>query len=160
MVNKKVVILVSILSIVITGAIVYFSLKPLLNIKYSFGDEEYESKTSIIGNKTQENIVENKNEIEDETNIEVEENNTSETNKISEKENNNTTPTSDSKKTGKELALELAKKEWGENDISVYYYIEEKKSEDVYIISVRNRETTAGMIDYEVNIKTGKVEEY
>lgn len=157
MVNKKVVILVSIIAIVITGAIVYFSLKPLLNIKYTIGDEEYELNTSIINYNTQDNIVEEKNEISNETNNKVEENITNET---SENEKNTATPTTEAKKTGKELALELAKKEWGESDTSVYYYVEEKKSEDVYIISVRNRETTAGMIDYEVNIKTGKVEEY
>ena len=147
MVNKKVVILIAILVIVITGAIVWFSLKPLQNIKYTFGDKEYETNTSIINKPTE---IAEKNETE-------EENKTEETN--TEKETN-TTKENETKKTGKELAVELAKKEWGEKDTSVYYYVEEVKSEDVYIISVRNRETTAGMMDYEVNIKTGKVEEY
>ncbi len=152
MVNKKVVLIMSILTIIITGIIVYFSLKPLQNIKYTFGDEEFESKTSII-NSNVENIKD-----DEKTDSKEKEANEEEKKSSDSKENKSTEP--EVKKTGKELAVEMAKKEWGESDTSVYYYVEEKKSEDIYIISVRNRETTVGMMDYEVNIKDGTVEEY
>ena len=61
-------------------------------------------------------------------------------------------------KSGEDVAISLAKKKWGENDDTVYYYVEEQISDNVYIISVRDSETTEDLGEYKVNIKTKKVE--
>ena len=54
-----------------------------------------------------------------------------------------------------EEALELAKEECGEDD-SVYYTID-NQAENIYNISVRSKETTATLIEYEVNVNTQEV---
>ena len=53
-------------------------------------------------------------------------------------------------------AIELAKKEYGVID-GVYFRIEQTKSSDVYVVSVRDESTTAALEWYTVNISTGEV---
>lgn len=53
-------------------------------------------------------------------------------------------------------AIELAKKEYGVTD-GVYFRIEQTKSSDVYVVSVRDESTTAALEWYTVNISTGEV---
>ena len=53
-------------------------------------------------------------------------------------------------------AIELAKKEYGVTD-GVYFRIEQTKSSDVYVVSVRDESTTAALECYTVNISTGEV---
>lgn len=54
-------------------------------------------------------------------------------------------------------AVELAEKYRGEDD-SVYYTID-KKDGDIYYVVARNKETTAAVMFYTVNVATGSVEE-
>ena len=53
-------------------------------------------------------------------------------------------------------AIELAKKEYGATD-GVYFTIEHIQSNNVYIVSVRNKETTRDIIWYTVDVKAGTV---
>lgn len=146
MVNKKVVIIATTIAIIIVSAIFYLSIRRFGKIEYTF-------------NEVKESNVINEKKISEQNSIE--ENNTSENNTIK----NSTTEENTSveqkvEKTGKDLAVELAKDKWGKEDNSVYYYIEEQKSDNKYIVSVRNKDTTARIIDYEVDIQNKTVEEY
>ena len=58
-------------------------------------------------------------------------------------------PTTQSKN---EKEIDLAKKEWGEDDNTVYYTID-TKSNDTYTISVRSKSTTEQLAEYEVDVK-------
>ena len=150
MVNKKIVIIATLIALITVGLIVAIGIKSIGKGESSFN---ILSEANNETKKSEENEIDLKNdeEINNMKENQVDENNIQE-NSISE---------SDTKeKEGKDIAIDLAKKEYGESDDSVYYYVEEKISDDVYIISVRNRETTAGIIDYEINIKTEEVSEY
>ena len=54
-------------------------------------------------------------------------------------------------------AIDLAKKQYGTTD-GVYFRIEQIQSNGVYIVSVRNSETTRDIAWYTVNVKTGVVQ--
>ena len=150
MVNKKIVIIATLIALITVGLIVAIGIKSIGKGESSFN---ILSEANNETKKSEENEIDLKNdeEINNMKENQVDENNIQE-NSISE---------SDTKeKEGKDIAIDLAKKEYGESDDSVYYYVEEKISDDVYIISVRNRETTAGIIDYEIKIKKEEVSEY
>ena len=55
-----------------------------------------------------------------------------------------------------EKAIELAKKQYGTTD-GVYFRIEQMQSNNVYIVSVRNSETTRDLAWYTVDVKNGTV---
>lgn len=61
-------------------------------------------------------------------------------------------------KTNEEKVLEIAKKKWGENDSNVYFNIVNHEN-DIYVVSVNNKNTTAVLAWYQVNVITGQVEE-
>ena len=154
MIDKKIVITVAIITILIVAIVIGIKVKSLNEKNYTF-DILNSGENKVV----EENIVNQvKTDTENTTNTENEVNEISEENVV----NNGKTTNQESqekKLTGEELAKSLAQKEWGE-DKDVYFYLEEKVSDDVYIISVRSKDTTKGLIDYEVNIKTGKVSEY
>lgn len=56
-----------------------------------------------------------------------------------------------------EKALQLAKKEWGEDDNTVTYSIEEKK-DNIYYIAVKSNATTISW--YQVNTETWEISEF
>ena len=56
-----------------------------------------------------------------------------------------------------EKALQLAKKEWGEDDNTVTYSIEEKKG-NIYYIAVKSNATTISW--YQVNTETWEISEF
>lgn len=58
--------------------------------------------------------------------------------------------------TDEEKAKELVKKEWGGSD-GVYFSIDNMNSDETYIVSVRDSETTKVLEWYKVDIKTGEV---
>ena len=150
MVNKKIVIIATLIALITVGLIVAIGIKSIGKGESSFNILN-ETNSETKKSEENENGFKHDEEINNMKENQVDENNIQE-NSISE---------SDTKeKEGKDIAIDLAKKEYGESDDSVYYYVEEKISDDVYIISVRNRETTAGIIDYEINIKTEEVSEY
>lgn len=55
-----------------------------------------------------------------------------------------------------EKAIELAKKQYGTTD-GVYFRIEQMQSNNVYIVSVRDSETTRDLAWYTVDVKNGTV---
>ena len=53
-------------------------------------------------------------------------------------------------------AIELAKKEYGSTD-GVYFRIDQIQSSNVYVVSVRDENTTAALMWYTVDVKNGTV---
>ena len=164
MVDKKVVIIVSIIAIIITSIVVYFSLQSF-DKQYAENENIDENVNKNYTNEQNENISSNnnkqKNELNQQNNIEKE-NETENENAIEEpanetKEDKDETPKVEEKNSGDEIAIELVKKEWGEKDDTVYYNIEEQISDNVYIVSVRDQETTEDLSEYRVDIKQKKV---
>ena len=182
MVNKKVVFIVTMITMVIVGALVG---DEIISFKYGY-------LQAASSNTVSSNVVESTNTKVDDTNsISSEEENVTEASKTKEdveedtkkeentvnksstekeensvtntsvkKESTKTNDTSEKKANNEEKAKDLAKKEWGANKNDVYYYVEEKVSENVYIISVRSKSSTAELIEYEVNVQKGTVTEY
>lgn len=158
MINKKVVIICSIIALIIVVSIIAISIK-------KFKEEEYGEETAKANNQ---NLLENqnsiKNEIEDENLIEenvTEENQTNTENSVINEITQNQiqgeeeTVTKQPEENNDEKALNLVKEEWGEDD-TVYYTID-NQSNNIYNISVRSKTTTATLAEYEVNINQGTV---
>ena len=167
MVNKKVVIIVSIIAIILVSTVVYISFKSLdkeyienENKSENYGSEQ--DVNSATSNDIQENKLNqenNNNEDKNENKLEEQENEIENTESETQ-ENKNETSNNDiqeEKKDGDEKAIALVKKKWGESDDTVYYNIEEQISDNVYIVSVRDSETTEDLSEYRVDIKTNKV---
>ena len=167
MVNKKIVIICSIIALIIVGAIVGINIK-------KFNDAQ-NSMNEVKANQDVRNEINSENQISNENNaISEEENEVSEnlTNQEQIKGEEETKPESNENKTentvsdntnneeeesGDEVAINLAKKEWGEDDNTVYYTID-TKSNDTYTISVRSKSTTEQLAEYDVNLKDKKVD--
>ena len=162
MVNKKIVIICSIIALIIVGAIVRINIK-------KFNDAQ-NSMNEVKANQDVRNEINSENQISNENNaISEEENEVSEnlTNQEQIKGEEETKPESNENKaentvsdntnneeeeSGDEAAINLAKKEWGEDDNTVYYTID-TKSNDTYTISVRSKSTTEQLAEYEVDVK-------
>lgn len=159
MVNRRVVIICCIIALIIMGTILYIK---ALELDRSFIIEEVEDNTTDLNDN---NVV----------NIEINENNTinndiPESNVIgkeeleSQNEVSNIGNTSSSEElndsyaglTGKEKAIAMAKKQWGENDKSVYYFID-RTNGNIYNISVRSKSTTESLAEYEIDIENNTI---
>lgn len=165
MVNKKLVVIVTIIAIIIVCGIIYINLKREFQDQYTFSeqtveneeknntDNNIEKNTQMEENLTEENqIDENKeeeNKVENKINNEIEEEN---------KVSNSTSDAKEESLTSKEKAIALVKKEWGENDNTVYYYVEEQISDDEFIISVRDQNTTEDLSSYKVDVSSESLE--
>ena len=162
MVNKKVVIFVTIITLVIVGIIFYMSVSKLYNEETYVGSSIENSEgnnqiTNTSSNSKTENTIENNNTTDNtidnttNTNISTEEDNKA-INSVSEKTN----PSNSEKKDSEEVAKDLVR-EKEKNPSNVYYTIEKKVSEGVFIVSVRDNETTEEIDSYKVNTNTGEV---
>ena len=161
MVNKKLVVIVTIIAIIVVCGIIYINLKRESQEQYTFSEQTVENavenntekNTQIEENLTEENqIDENKeevNKVENEINNEIEEEN---------KVSNSTSNAKEESLTSEEKAIALVKKEWGENDNTVYYYVEEQISDDEFIISVRDQNTTEDLSSYKVDVSSESLE--
>lgn len=163
MVNKKVVIISTIIAILIVGVIVGIKIKKLDNVQEIISEEK--PKNTVVQNNVIENTVINNNVISNETKNEVENtitntNTTKTENSVKNTSVSNSEVKTDEKLTGEEKAKQLAKDKWGKTDDNVYYYVEDKLSENEYIVSVRDSDTTVSLMDYKVNIKTEEITEY
>lgn len=158
MVNKKVVIISTIICIILVAGIIYIS----LNKSYEEPEIEKEiTETNGVENKIQENVEKENTQVEEKVeNTEKEENTEVQENKAEEPKIEEDKKEQKSELTGEEKAKELVKKEWGENDKTVYYYVEEQVSDDLYIISVRDAQTTEELSTYEVDNSAETVEKY
>ena len=158
MVNKKVVIVCSIIALIIVGGIVGIQIKKLNEIE-NVGEVQDTAKqnTSVNQNLATSNEMENTGN--EEQNIIQE--NTSEQNQIkgeeekeqepTEENTANTSNTEEMAENNNLSAIDLAKKQWGEDD-SVYYTIDHQSNE-IYTISVRSKSTTEQLAEYEVDVK-------
>ena len=164
MVNKKVVILCSIIALIIVGAIVGIKIKNFKDTQNAMMSKVNQSE--ISSNKVNsENLISNENNVTSEENKNESTDNQSsqeqikgEEEKTSEKTENNTeNTTSDNnnseEQNGDEAAINLVKKEWGADDKTVYYTIDTKSSDTTYTISVRSKSTTEQLAEYDVDLK-------
>ena len=157
MVNKKIVIICTVIACITAGIILYIN---ILNYNESFFVEEVSANTVTVNknelesdsqkdnNSIQESNITGQEEIDSQKddNINDTVNNTSDDNK-----NDNYSGLSN-----KDKALAMAKKEWGENDSTVYYFVD-REDGDTYNISVRSKETTESLIEYEINVKNNTI---
>ncbi len=140
--------------------------------------------TSVVNGEDENTIIEetNENEIEQEDTNSLQEDNTIEeentieeniiNNEISQAvQNNQEQPkeqiigreeqesiSENRGQTDEEKVIELVKNTWGANDNSVTFNIVNHDG-DIYMVSVNNKETTAVLTWYQVNIVTGEVTE-
>ena len=163
MVNKKVVVIASIIIIMIVGFI--FAINVLKFNKQANINNDNESN---IKSNTTTNSISTKNEIN--TNTNSSSNNTTESANVIENktENNNATNTNDSKDNTttsnskvepEDIAINLVKKKYGNKKSNVYFYVEDEESKGIYIVSVRDRDTTAHIATYRADINKNTVTE-
>lgn len=123
--------------------------------------KENNATNSNVNNSTQNSSALN----ELQNNIKTENENTNLTNNKeneenkSEKENqeeNNEKVDEQVSLNDEDKAIELAKKEYGETS-GVYFRIEQTQSNGIYIVSVRDSETTKDLAWYTVNVKNSTV---
>ena len=155
MVNKKAVLIATVIAIVVVIIAVIIGVNALDDLDYSF--ETVETNEVQEENTTEENTIEEETDSSEE-NV-VEENTTEETNTTESNEVVEETSIDDSTESDEDIAKNLAEEKWGEDD-SVYYYVEEELSDGVYLVSVRSQETTETLEEYEVNVETEEVSEY
>ena len=159
MVNKKVVIICTIIALIVVGVAVWYGINELskeeapevaTNTQLEVKNELKEENTII------ENIIEEENTTQE--NSTVEENTTSknEENNTFQGEEETKTEDQESDTNSNEKALNLVKQEWGE-DSTVYYTIDNVEGE-IYTISVRSKSTTGTLAEYEVDVKKGTVQ--
>ncbi len=165
MVNKKAVLVAAIIAVIIVIVIVGVSIVSFnkkRNEQNNFipdssnSVEDVEESENSILNETSDNVIEEESDEENTDEEDLDEDIQQEEDTQTESdEEDNTAAESD-----EDIAINLAKKTWGETNEDVYYYNEEKLSEDEYVVSVRSKQTTAILMYYKVNIKTEEVAEY
>ena len=164
MVNKKIVVICSVIALIVVLLIIGFKIKDLYN-------EDYEENTAKTTNS---NIVALKNTVE---NTIIQEQNTVETNDTEKNETteqetkteNETVAQNEVKKeevtsfeeqkqdeNNKEKALRLVKEEWGKDDTTVYFTLDNQQG-NFYYYTVRSKSTTASLAEYEVDVTTSEV---
>ena len=185
MVNKKIVVVATVIALIVAGFMFFLGIKSLNN------NEQYESKdtntthvatinaieqnkinNSTIENKIEENIVaENIDEENEAEENKVEENKVKENvtsnnatteNKESEKSTskNSSSKSKITEKDPEKLAISLAKEKWGNINSNVYFDVEDKnESKGIYMVVVRDNSTTVEMVTYKVDINKKTVTE-
>ena len=185
MVNKKIVVIATVIALIVAGFMFFLGIKSLNN------NEKYESKetntthvatiNAIEQNKTNNSTIENK--IEENIVAEnIDEENEAEENKVEENKvkenvtsNNATTENKESEKSTsknssskskitekdpEKLAISLAKEKWGNINSNVYFDVEDKnESKGIYMVVVRDNSTTVEMVTYKVDINKKTVTE-
>ena len=181
MVDKKIVVVATVIALIVAGFMFLLGIKSLNN------NEQYESKetntthvatinaieqnktnNSTIENKIEENIVE-ENIVEENKAEEnkVEENNATSKNattenKVSEKSTskNSSSKSKITEKDPEKIAISLAKEKWGNINSNVYFDVEDKnESKGIYMVVVRDNSTTVEMVTYKVDINKKTVTE-
>lgn len=161
MVNKKVVIIITILAIIVVALIIWYGVSLLQNTEYTF------EEVSADGNLIDEEEIDDNTVLDEEetttTDDSDDEDSLTDENTTSQQSTSSDTSSSDTASEDPEdVAKSFAEDAWAEEGLnqSVYYYVEEQLSDNVYVISVRSQDTTATLITYQVNIATGEVSEY
>lgn len=145
--------------------IVIFILIGLLSYTGSYymnsRDKKGEPSNSVSGNTSVAKNTNETNNVTNETQPVI--SNTTEQNNTVEN-GNETEPNNETKKeevnnlSDEEKAIQLAKEKYGSTD-NVYFRIEQIESNDNYIVSVRDAQTTRDIVWYTVNVKTGTVKQ-
>lgn len=173
MVDKKAVVVATVIALVLFGIILGLRIKNLNSYEYKETEEtnvnqnttvnstqENETTKTSVENKVDENVLE-ENNITENT---IAENTVSE-NKVDENttKENTTTSSSTNKKTEKDpekLAISLVKEKWGNINSNVYFDVEDKnESKGIYTIVVRDNSTTVEIATYKVDINKKTVTE-
>lgn len=157
MVNKKIVILCSIIALIVVGLMVGIQVKNFKEIEAVPETKEAEKQNILSTENLVQNEIQEENQVEENTttveNKNVVSQNTTQNQVQGEEE---TKPEEESHQGNqrneekKERALELVKQEWGEDD-TVYYTID-NQSNSIYHISVRSKTTTETLAEYEVDV--------
>lgn len=160
MVNKKAVIICTIIAILTVGVVVY---KNILKVNEMYSTNEIsvnttikkeENKTANIDNNAIHEIKESnvigQEEKESQENENKENSNLSEENTTKEDNNGEI-----SKQEGKNKAIDMARKKWGEDD-TVYYFID-RVNGNIYNVSVRSKDTTESLVEYEIDVKNNTI---
>ncbi len=167
MVNKKTVIICTLIALIIIGAVVTFKIKKINDENKAIQETENnpqfieqntnvteESQENEISNEVQENETLPQNTIPEQNQVKGEE----EKNNDKEETEGNVANSNEAEENKDETAVNLVKKEWGETDNTVYYYIDKYPEDDnLYIITVRSKSTTEQLGEYEVNVETKTV---
>ena len=172
MVNKKIVIICSVITLIIVGIVVGINIKNFKDSqnkmnevginKVSIGNENSNDENRNENITSEENeIVEEKNEETTNTSnqeqIKGEEEKRTETTDNSAENTNLSGENNNEEESGDEAAINLVKNEWGADDATVYYTID-TQSNYTYTISVRSKSTTAQLAEYDVDLKNKKVD--
>lgn len=151
MVNKKVVVICSIIALVTVLLVIGIKIKKFKETDYASEENiinisnKVETQNSSKNEAKEENVIK-----ENEKNTEnITEENVSQT-QVQGEEETKTEEKQENNEDGKDKALRLVKKEWGEDD-TVYYTID-NQSNNIYNISVRSKSTTATLAEYEVDV--------
>ena len=156
MVNKKLVIIVTIIALIVVGGLVYIGINNLESPTYTFENVEIAENNEMKN----QNITEENNEVEPENIVGKEEAESEEEAKKAEnttsKQNQEQKESEEANKQNEEKALKLVKDEWGEDE-TVYYTVDNFAG-GIYNISVRSKETTESLAEYKVNLGTNSVE--
>lgn len=167
MVNKKTVIICTLIALIIIGAVIAFKIKKINDENKAIQETENnpqfieqntnvteESQQNEISNEVQENETLPQNTIPEQNQVKGEE----EKNNDKEETEGNVANSNEAEENKDETAVNLVKKEWGETDNTVYYYIDKYPEDDnLYIITVRSKSTTEQLGEYEVNVETKTV---
>lgn len=151
--------LLAIAIVAVVGVIVYTAIIYLDNNK----------QTNSTANGNQNNVLNNqsnlsKNEKEKDTNdidkkdetVDNEQDNKQDNKQDNNQENKNEIVNEEVTLNDEEKAIELAKKEYGSTD-GVYFRIEQIQSNNIYIVSVRDSQTTRDLAWYTVDLKNNTV---
>lgn len=156
MVNKKLVIIVTIIALIVVGGLVYIGINKLESPTYTFENVEIVENNEMKN----QNISEENNQVEPENIVGKEEAESEEEAKKAEnttsKQNQEQKELAEANKKNEEKALKLVKDEWGEDE-TVYYTVDNFAG-GIYNISVRSKETTESLAEYKVNLVTNSVE--
>ena len=119
--------------------------------------EDVQEESNVVEEEKEENIIETPNNVSE--NITVEEpvvQNVPDTGSQIIGKEEAETASENVGLTEEEKAIELVKEKWGAQDTSVAYAVANRDG-NIYMISVTNKETTAVLAWYQVNMQTGEV---
>lgn len=175
MVNKKVVVISTVIVMIVVAIIVFLEVKNMNNYENIVQNENNIARNTArnvlkeenVTNTTIENIIEEntitenlveENKVEENTITE----NTIVENKVKENSTskNNSSKTKSNEKDPEKLAISLAKEKWGNMSSNVYFDVEDKnEAKGIYTIVVRDSSTTVEMVTYKVDINKKTVTE-
>ncbi len=145
--------LLAIAIVAVIGVIVYTAIIYLDNNKQT-NSTANNNQNNVSNNQSSINKNDDKKNTDDIDKKEETVNNEQENNQ----ENKNEVVNEEVTLNDEEKAIELAKKEYGSTD-SVYFRIEQIQSNNIYIVSVRDSQTTRDLAWYTVDIKNNTVKQ-